>query len=163
MLWETEKLLITSMLSAALWVWKSPKFIIWKTVNPFPNKPWFLRICSTSLLKILWEKEKLLVTSNFTFSHSVFYFHLFPQCFLPFQSTFCHFHFIQNCRLQTLSVWKSLKFVVWKRVKCPIQAFFFLWIYYESNFNYVFIQSCWSIDLLNGVLWPFNFFPKDRI
>ena len=35
--------------------------------NPFPNKPWFLRVCSTSLLKTLWEKEKLLVTSNFSF------------------------------------------------------------------------------------------------
>ena len=40
---------------------------------PFPNKPWFLRICSTNLLKTLREKEKLLVTSNFSFSHSVFY------------------------------------------------------------------------------------------
>ena len=43
------------------------------TFNPFPNKPWFLRVCSTSLLKTLWENEKLLVTSNFSFSHSVFY------------------------------------------------------------------------------------------
>ena len=42
-------------------------------INPFPNKPWFLRVCSTSLLKTLREKEKLLVTSNFSFSHSVFY------------------------------------------------------------------------------------------
>ena len=42
------------------------------TLNPFPNKPWFLRVCSTSLLKRLLEKEKLLVTSNFSFSHSVF-------------------------------------------------------------------------------------------
>ena len=42
-------------------------------INPFPNKPWFLRVCRTSLLKTLWEKEKLLVTSNFSFSHSVFY------------------------------------------------------------------------------------------
>ena len=41
--------------------------------NPFPNKPCFLRVCSTSLLKTLREKEKLLVTSNFSFSHSVFY------------------------------------------------------------------------------------------
>ena len=41
-------------------------------VNPFRNKPWFLRVCSTSLLKTLQEKEKLLVTSNFFFSHSVF-------------------------------------------------------------------------------------------
>ena len=42
-------------------------------LNPFPNKPWILRVCSTSLLKTLWEKKKLLVTSNFSFSHSVFY------------------------------------------------------------------------------------------
>ena len=39
-------------------------------INPFPNKPWFLRVCGRGLLKTLWEKEKLLVTSSFTFSHS---------------------------------------------------------------------------------------------
>ena len=43
------------------------------SLNPFPNKPWFLRVCSTSLLKTLREKEKLFVISNFSFSHSVFY------------------------------------------------------------------------------------------
>ena len=43
------------------------------SVNPFPNNNWFLRVCSTGLLKTLWEKEKLLVTSNFSFSHSVFF------------------------------------------------------------------------------------------
>ena len=26
--------------------------------NPLPNKPWFLRVCSASLSKTLWEKEK---------------------------------------------------------------------------------------------------------
>ena len=41
---------------------------------------------------------------------------LFPQCFLPVWGTFCHFHQIWNSRLQTHSVWKSLKFVVWERV-----------------------------------------------
>ena len=44
------------------------------------KKPWFLHVY---LLKTLWEKEKLLVMSNFSFSHSVFY---------PFGWTFCHFH-----------------------------------------------------------------------
>ena len=52
------------------------------TVNPFPNKPWFLRVCCTSLMKTQWEKEKLLVTSNFSFS----------QCFLGVWITFYHFH-----------------------------------------------------------------------
>ena len=42
-------------------------------VNLFQNKPWFLHVCSKSHLKTLWEKEKLLVTSNFSFSHNVFY------------------------------------------------------------------------------------------
>ena len=46
-------------------------------INPFPNKPWFLRVCSVSLLKTLWGKEKFL---------------LFPQFFLPVSRTFCHFH-----------------------------------------------------------------------
>ena len=41
--------------------------------NPFPNKPVFLCVCSTNLLQTLWEKEKLLVMSNFSFSYSVFY------------------------------------------------------------------------------------------
>ena len=42
-------------------------------LNSFPNKPWFLQVCTTSRLKTLLEKEKLLVTSNFSFSNSVFY------------------------------------------------------------------------------------------
>ena len=49
------------------------KFAVWERVNSFPNKPWFLRVCRTSPLKTMWKKEKLLVTSNFSFSHSVFY------------------------------------------------------------------------------------------
>ena len=46
-------------------------------LNPFLNKPWFLHIYSISLLKTLLEKEELLVMSNFSFSHSVFY-HFVP-------------------------------------------------------------------------------------
>ena len=41
--------------------------------NPFPNKPWFLLVCSAGLLKTLWEKEKLLLMSNFSFSFSIMY------------------------------------------------------------------------------------------
>ena len=46
---------------------------LFESMNPFPNKPWFLCVCSTRLLKTLWEKEKLLEMSNFSFSHNVFY------------------------------------------------------------------------------------------
>ena len=73
------------------WPWvQLGKSFIQDTLNPFPNKPWFLRVCSTSLLKILWEKEKLLVTSNFSFSHSVFYpFWEFSAMFFKFEIVVC--------------------------------------------------------------------------
>ena len=38
--------------------------------NPFPNKPWYIPVCSKSLLKTLREKEKLALTSDFSFSKS---------------------------------------------------------------------------------------------
>ena len=57
-----------------------------------------LTLSGTSLLKTLWEKEKLLVRSNFSSSHSVFYqFGDLPAIFIKFEI----------CCLQTLSVWKS--------------------------------------------------------
>ena len=74
-----------------LWVWKSLKFVVWvravvlwlwyrtviwrqsKSFNTFPHNDTFWHPWETRLLKTLWEKEKLLVTSNFSFSHSVFY------------------------------------------------------------------------------------------
>ena len=60
------------------------------SLNPFPNKPWFLRVCSTSLLETLREKEKLLVTSNFSFSHSVFYpFQELSAIFIKFKIVVC--------------------------------------------------------------------------
>ena len=42
-------------------------------VNPFPNKPLFLHVCKTCLLKTLWENETLLVMNKFSFTHGVFY------------------------------------------------------------------------------------------
>ena len=62
----------------------SPKF------NPFPNKPWFLRVCCRSLLKTLLEKEKLLLKSNFSFSHSFFFlFGEFSDIFIKFKIVGC--------------------------------------------------------------------------
>ena len=40
-------------------------------INPFPSKLLFLRVFSRSRLKKLWKNEKLIVASNFSFSHSV--------------------------------------------------------------------------------------------
>ena len=59
-------------------------------LNPFPNKPWFLRVCSTSLLKTMWEKEKLLMTCSFSFFHSVFYpFGELSAVFIKFKIVVC--------------------------------------------------------------------------
>ena len=55
----------------------------------------------------------------------------FPQCFLPFWRIYCRFHQIWNCHLQTPSVRKSLKFVVWERVNIIRIAL-----------NHWFIMSC---------------------
>ena len=76
-------------------------------LNPFPNKPCYLRVCSTRLLKTLGKGE---IARNDQFL-------LFPQCFLAFWIAFSHVYQISNCRLPTLSVRKSLKFVIWERVK----------------------------------------------
>ena len=42
-------------------------------ISLFQTSPLFLHLCSTSLLKAVWEKEKLLFMSSFSFSHIVFY------------------------------------------------------------------------------------------
>ena len=61
-----------------------------KGIYSFPNKPLFLHVYSTSLLKTLWEKEKLLVTSNFSFSHSIFYpFGELSSTFIKFKIVVC--------------------------------------------------------------------------
>ena len=74
--------------------------------NPFPNKPLFC-VCSTSLLKTLWEKEKLLITSNFCFSHSIFYlFGELSDIYLNIK--------IVACKLSRFG--RGLEFVAWERV-----------------------------------------------
>ena len=62
---------------------------------------------TVQVLKSLWGKGEIARNEQFL---------LFPRCFLPFWRPLCLFHYIKDCRLQTLSVWMSLKFVVWERV-----------------------------------------------
>ena len=75
-------------------------------------KSLYLTLSKTSpgfkcLLKTTWEKEKLLITSNFSFSHSVFYhFGELSAIFIKLRIVVCK-----------LSVWKNLKFVAWVSVK----------------------------------------------
>ena len=57
---------------------KTLKVAFNSSFDPFPIKSWSLHGYSRSLLKTLWEKEKLLITSNFSFS----------QCFSQFGEFF---------------------------------------------------------------------------
>ena len=72
------------------------------------TSPGFLHVCNTNLSKTPWEKKKLLLTSNFSFSQCVLYsFGEHSAIFIKFK--------IAICKLSVLK--KSLKFVVRERVK----------------------------------------------
>ena len=77
-------------------------------IYPFPKQALvFLPVCSTSRLKTLYKKEKLLMTSNFSFSHSVFCpFRKVSAMLIKFEIVVCK-----------LFQFGSQKFVVWERVK----------------------------------------------
>ena len=93
-MWEKEKLLITSNFSFSHSVFYPFEELssIFNVFNPFLNKPWFLHVCSTSLLKTMCEKEKLLITSNFSFSHIVFYpYEEISSIFIKFEIVICKF------------------------------------------------------------------------
>ena len=83
----------------------------------FPKKPWFLCVCSTSLLRTLWEKEKLLLTSNFSISHIVFYlFWELDAIFMKFEIVVRKVFESNICRLgKGLKV--ALQMVGWKFYK----------------------------------------------
>ena len=88
--------------------WISDARMFKQALNPFPNKPWLLRVCSATLLRNTMGKGDIARNKQYL---------LFPQCFLHIWRRFCTFHQIQKCRLQTLPVLKSEKFVVWGRIK----------------------------------------------
>ena len=84
---------------------------------------------------------------------------LFPLCFLPVWKTFCHFHQTRNCHLQTLSVWKSLKFVVMEKVKRCLK-YFFLGKYSakKGTMNTISFSHLFSLCLFfvsNALIYPF--------
>ena len=72
------------------------------------TSPGFLHVCSTSLLKTPLEKEKLLVTSNFSYSHCVFYpLGELSVIFIKFEIIVCKL--FQFGRVQNLSFGKGLR------------------------------------------------------
>ena len=104
-------------------------------LNPFPNKPCFLRVCSASLLKTLWEKEKLLETSNFSFY----------QCFLLFW---------RNCSKQPISPFPTVFSTL---LELPLLE---VWIAHwrVNTFKYI---SCVITEILQNSR-PKNPLSKDR-
>ena len=105
--------------------------------SPFPNKPWFLGVCRTSLLKTLLEKEKLLVKSNFSFSHCVFY-HLgaLSFIFIKFEIVVCKL--FQFGRVKNKFFGKGLKTVL---------SFGACFIYHLQKL--IQILSVWTSNLLS--------------
>ena len=98
--------------------------LVWERINPFPNKPRFSRACSTNLLKILWEKEKLVTVSNFSFSHSVFYLSgELSAVFIVFKIVVCKL--FPFGRVRNSSFWKGLTVVIelWKASDLIISLF----------------------------------------
>ena len=54
------------------------------SLNPLANKPWFLHVCSTSLLKTLWGKKE--IVSNEQFYPFPVVFSILSENFPPFTS-----------------------------------------------------------------------------
>ena len=63
-------------------------------------------VCRTSLLKALWEKEKLLVTSDFSFTHGIF--HHFGELSVIFIKSKLVYKLFQTGRVSVSSFGKSL-------------------------------------------------------
>ena len=63
-------MLVTSIFSFPHIVFK--RLLYMGSFNPFPNKPWFLRVCYTTLLKTLGKGE-IARNEQFLLFHNVFY------------------------------------------------------------------------------------------
>ena len=97
-----------------------------------------LHVSSTSLLKTLWEKEKLLIMSNFSFSHCVFYpFRELSAIFMKYEYVVCkpfQFRRVQNLpfgkelnRFQNVVCHKNRKIskTLWEKENILVTRVFF--------------------------------------
>ena len=115
--------------------------------NPLPNKKFFnwskLKTCADNKINVNkrlkpdMRREENIVGKGENAGNQ--HFLLFPQYFQNLSSSgslkvgiVCNFHQISNCHLQSLSVWKGLKFVVWERVR----AIFWTPSNLNLNFNH---------------------------
>ena len=113
---------------------------MWDLVNPFPHTDAFWRPCGR-LLKTLWQKKKLLMTSNFSFFHNVFN-SIFNNITLIFEncSRFCQFVFKVVCyRFVVSGTW--FKMILWF-IENKYQAFI-LKCKYNMLSSCILRPHCW--------------------
>ena len=91
---ETLGSIATPPLRCVIFSYPSKKKFLQMFYNLLLNKTIIFCVCNTKLLKTLREKEKLLVASNFSFSHSVFFFTLFENfvIFVNFEIVVCELY-----------------------------------------------------------------------
>ena len=89
--------------------------LTFSNINPFPNKPWFSRVCSKSLLKTLWEKGEIARHEQFLLFLHVWrtFFYMFGELY----AVFIKFDIVV-CKLYQFG-----KFVLWERVNDSLKAF----------------------------------------
>ena len=88
-------------------IWPSLKFYLLVKSQPFLEQALFSLVCKTSLFKTLLEKDKLLIMSNSSFFHSVFYpFGELFAIFIEFKIVVCKL--LKFGRVQILSFGKGL-------------------------------------------------------
>ena len=108
----------------------SKSVIVWEWVNLLPHNAAFWHTKEIWLWKTLWEKEKLLATINFSFSHNVFYpiWHLF---FILTHYQMTNFRFFRTERLcrRQFQIWQKWQKVIQagrkhcgKRRNCSLRA-----------------------------------------
>ena len=109
-----------SIICTCFHYWKVP-FLL-KRNNPFPpQNTLYFYVCAIQVLKTLGTED---IACN---EQSP----LLPHCFLPFWATFHLFHQTENCRLQTLLVWKFKFCHLVKR--CRIYRLYMLWSFNLTN------------------------------
>ena len=118
---------------------------ITRQINPFPNNLCFFMCLQYKSFENAVGKGEIARNEQFL---------LFPQCFLPVWITFVHFDQNKNCCLQTLSVWKNLKFVVWERVFKVIRPSLNHFIVYSlphSHWNFIDVIIQWPGCMLQVI------------
>ena len=123
--------------------------------TPFYGKPWFLHVCSTSLLKALWEKEKMMVTSILSISHHVLK-NLHSHCCKPFPK---HALVLRVCSTDFLKTpWEKEKLLVMIDFSFSHSVFYPFWkpssifIQFEIVICKLFqFWSVWNFSLGKGL------------